>query len=84
MSRRRRKASQAKRWLWIVGALVGATAAYFVALRWRADSALPIPGESMEHHVQPQSPPQRPHEEIRESERDALGRVLRERTARGH
>jgi len=80
MRARRRKASRAKRWLWIVGALVGVTAAYFVVLRWRADSALPIPGESAEHQVQPKPPP---HEEIRDSERDALGKVLRERSAHG-
>ena len=82
MSRRRRKAAKSKRWLWIVGALVGATAAYFVVLRWRADSALPIPGESAEQRAPSQQQP--PREEIHDSERDALGRVLRERTTHGH
>jgi hypothetical protein len=76
MSPRRRKAAKPRRWLWLLGALVGATAAYFVVLRWRADSMLPIPGQPAERGVQHQIP----QEEIHDSERDALGRVLRERT----
>jgi hypothetical protein len=63
----------------VLGAVVGVTAAYFVALRMRADSALPIPGQASERAA----PSPAPKEEIRNSERDALDRVLRERS-RGH
>ena len=79
MSRRTRKSARPKRWLWVLGAVVGATAAYFVVLRMRADSALPIPGRGSERAT----PSPAPKEEIRNSERDALDRVLRERS-RGH
>jgi len=75
MSRRRRKKATPKRWLWLLGAVFGATAAYFVVLRLRADSALPIPG-----HASERAPASAPNEEIRDSERDALGRVVRERS----
>jgi hypothetical protein len=79
MSRRKRKSATRRRWVWVLGAVVGVTAAYFVALRMRADSALPIPGRGPERAA----PSPAPKEEIRNSERDALDRVLRERS-RGH
>ena len=75
MSRRRRKSKTPKRWLWLLGAAIGATAAYFVVLRMRADSRLPIPGQGSNRAQAPA-----PNEVIRDSERDALGRVLRERS----
>jgi surfactin synthase thioesterase subunit len=76
MSRRKRKSATRRRWLWVLGTVVGATAAYLVALRLRADSALPIPGQVSERAA----PSPAPKEEIRNSERDALDRVLRERS----
>jgi hypothetical protein len=79
MSRRKRKSATRRRWVWVLGAVVGVTAAYFVALRMRADSALPIPGRGPERAALSPAP----KEEIRNSERDALDRVLRERS-RGH
>jgi hypothetical protein len=75
MKRRKRKSTTPKRWLWLLGAALGATAAYFVVLRMRADSRLPIPGEGAQRAQAPA-----PQEVIRDSERDALGRVLRERS----
>ena len=79
MSRRRRKSKKGKPWLWVLGAMVGAIAAYFVVLRVRADSSLPIPGQVPDRSAQAVAP----REEIHKAERETLDRVLRER-AHGH
>ena len=88
MSRgRRRKKSARGRWLWVVGAAVGALVAYFfVAHRHRGSSVIPLPGEATLQPAPPaaaQGPEkgtaQGPAEVIHDSERQKLDRVLRER-----
>ncbi len=77
MTRRRRKSSRARPWLWILGAAAGATVAYLVYRR-HASGLIPIPGQSLQSiHKSPT-----PSEQIDEADRENLDRVLRER-ARG-
>lgn len=76
MSRRKRGRPKPGRWLWLLGALVGATGVYF-AYRPRASGDIPRPGEdrrSLDKSA--------PSEQIGNHEREALDRVLRERTRR--
>ena len=76
MSRRRRKGTKRGWWLWIAGAAAGAIAAYFfVAYRGTGSGTIPLPGESITREAG--NPPR---EEIRESERQALDRVLRDKS----
>jgi hypothetical protein len=75
MSRRKRKSGARGRWLWLLGAALGAVIAYFFVAHHTAGSeSIPSPGESLS----PRSTA--PHEDIREDERRALDRVLHERT----
>jgi hypothetical protein len=76
MSRRKRKSGARGRWLWLLGAALGAMIAYFfVAHHAPGSESIPSPGESL-------SPggTAAPREDIREDERKALDRVLHERT----
>jgi anti-sigma factor RsiW len=73
---RTKRSRRPRWWLWILGAAVGAVAAYFlVPHRGSGSAAIPLPGEAAERQgVEP------PHEEIHDVEREALDRVLRERS----
>jgi len=82
--KRRRKSARSRGWLWALGAAVGALVAYFfVAHRGSGSKSIPLPGESMEPAASepaaaPAPPSERPREEIHDSERKALDKVLRE------
>ena len=72
MSRRKRKSDS--RWLWALGAVFGAALAYVVIHGMRRPAAIPVPGEG------PQADRRSaPHEEIHDSERQALEKLLDER-----
>jgi hypothetical protein len=72
---KRRGGSRPRWWLWILGAAVGAVAAYFfVPHRGSGAAAIPTPGETGDR--EDAAPP---HEEIHDGERETLDRVLRER-----
>ena len=78
MSRRKRRPtsnSMFKRWLWLLGTLAGALLAYLF-FRHPRESAIPIPEEAASGVETPPAP----REEIRDSDREALDRVLRERS----
>jgi hypothetical protein len=76
MSRRKRKNASRGRWLWLLGAAVGAVIAYFfVAHHAPGAESIPSPGEALS----PASA-EGPREDIREDERKALERVLHERS----
>jgi hypothetical protein len=77
MTRRRRKSSRSRPWLWIVGAVVGAAAAY-LAYRRQGSGLIPIPGQGL----QPLAKSTAPSEQIDDAERENLDRVLRERAHR--
>lgn len=75
MSRRKRKSAGRGRWLWALGAIAGALLAYlFVRHHAPGSESIPSPGEAIET-----STANAPHEDIRDSERKALDRVLHER-----
>jgi hypothetical protein len=77
MSRRRRKSSRSRLWLWILGAAVGAAAVY-LAYRRQASTLIPIPGQSLQPLVKSPTP----SEQIDAADRENLERVLRERAHR--
>lgn len=77
MSRRRRKSSRSRPWLWILGAAVGAAAVY-LAYRRSASTLIPIPGQSLQPLVKSPTP----SEQIDTADRENLERVLRERAHR--
>jgi hypothetical protein len=77
MTRRRRKASRSRPWLWILGFAVGAAAAY-LAYHRQAPRLIPIPGEGL----QPPAKSPTPTEQIDDADRESLERVLRERAHR--
>jgi hypothetical protein len=75
MSRRKRKSGTRARWLWLLGAAVGAVLAYFfVAHHAPGSESIPSPGETLSPRGA-----EAPREDIREDERKALDRVLHER-----
>jgi hypothetical protein len=76
MSRRRKRRSTSKPWLWVLGALAVAVVAYLFFRHPRGSAAIPVPGEAARWVETPLSP----REEIRDSDREALDRVLRERS----
>lgn len=77
MTRRRRKSSRSRPWLWILGAAVGAAAAY-LAYHRQASGLIPIPGQGLQPLVKSPTP----SEQIDDAERENLDRVLRERANR--
>ena len=84
MSRRRRKSSKSKPWLWIIGAVVGGIALYYAIYRPGHRGSIPIPGEEAaspepaEHEKRAGSGVSPPREELRKSDHEALDRVLRD------
>jgi uncharacterized membrane protein len=60
-------------WLWLLGAVVGAAAVYFFS--HRPAGSIPVPGEPAESAAKARAP----QEQITNSDREALDRVLRER-----
>jgi hypothetical protein len=74
MSRRRRR-SPSGPWLWLLGTLAGALAAYLF-FRHPGGPAIPVPGEAARRVETSPAP----REEIRDSDREALDRLLRERS----
>jgi hypothetical protein len=77
VTRRRRKSSGARPWLWILGAGAGAATAYLVYRR-HASGLIPIPGQSLQSLVTSPTP----SEQIDDADRENLDRVLRERARR--
>jgi hypothetical protein len=76
MSGRKRKTGARGRWLWLLGAVLGAVIAYFfVAHHSPGSESIPSPGESLSPRGA-----EAPREDIRDDERKALDRVLHERT----
>jgi hypothetical protein len=75
--RRRRSGAGQGRWLWLLGAVTGATIVYLFFARSFRSGKIPVPGEAV------QQPEAAPKEEIHPVERDNLERVLREH-GRGH
>jgi hypothetical protein len=72
--KRGRRRSTASPWLWLIGLLVGAAAVYFFFRPPPDSGTIPVPGQAMRRTVT------RPQEDIRDSDRQALDRVLRERS----
>ena len=72
MRRGRRTRTRKGRWLWLLGAVAGATIVYLLFARSVGSGKIPVPGEA----VQP--PAAAPKEEIHPAEREELERVLRE------
>ncbi len=70
--RRRRTRARKGRWLWLLGAVAGATIVYLLFARSLGSGKIPVPGEA----VQP--PTAATKEEIHPAEREELERVLRE------
>jgi hypothetical protein len=77
VTRRRRKSSGVRPWLWILGAGAGAATAYLVYRR-HASGLIPIPGQSLQSLVTSPTP----SEQIDDADRENLDRVLRERARR--
>ncbi|HSD09567.1 MAG TPA: hypothetical protein VLF14_01170 [Candidatus Binatia bacterium] len=77
MTRRKRKSSRSRRWLWILGGAVGAAAAY-LAYHRQASRLIPIPGQGLKPLVDSPTPT----EQIDDADRENLERVLRERAHR--
>ena len=69
----RKRKSRPSRWLWLLGAAVGAAAVYFLWHPGRRSGAIPVSGQA------PEPAASAPRESITNSDRDALDRVLRER-----
>ncbi len=72
MSRRRRKGWRRSRWLWFLGALVGAGIAYVFFARSFRSGVIPVPGQAVREETTA------PAEEIHPGEREQLEKVLRE------
>jgi len=72
VSRRKRKSSA--RWLWALGALCGVVIAYVLIYGIRRSGSIPVPGE-MPRAV---GPSVGPREDIHDSERQRLERLLHE------
>jgi hypothetical protein len=72
--KRRRRRSTTSAWLWLIGLVAGAAVAYLFLRPTRNSGTIPVPGQAMRRTVTP------PQEEIRDSDRQALDRVLRERS----
>lgn len=75
MSWRRGKSRRRRWWPWLLGALAGAAAAYFLLFRPPGGGTIPVPGEPARSVGDPAL-----REEIRKVDREALERVLRERS----
>jgi len=73
--RRSRRRPAYGAWLWLLGALAGAAVVYLF-FRRPGGPAIPVPGEAAPHTATAPSP----HEDIRDSDREALERLLRERS----
>ena len=80
MSRKRKKKSARGRWLWVLGAAVGALLVYFFFVhRAPGSRSIPLPGEAAAQPTAPAPPAApAPREMIHDSERQALDKVLRE------
>lgn len=72
MKRRRRRPTSSA-WLWLLGILAGAAVVYFFFRPPQGSGVIPVPGQAA------RDPGVSPHEDIRDSDRQALDRVLRER-----
>jgi len=91
VSRRRRKKAPLRTWIWLTVAAIGGAGLY-AFLHRNSGGVIPLPGESRRAaenlprdaeapaHEPETASRERPKEEIRKHEREALDRVLRERS----
>jgi hypothetical protein len=77
MTRRKRKPSKSRRWLWILAGALGAAAAY-LAYHRPGSHLIPVPGQTGQSLGKSPTP----SEQIDDADRENLERLLREHTRR--